>query len=50
MPVLSSQSAPRFEAGGGTTITGLASPSGGARDVAAWRVRFAPDNPSPTHS
>jgi quercetin dioxygenase-like cupin family protein len=50
MPVVSSQSAPRFEAGGGTTITGLASPRRGARDVAAWRVRFAPDNPSPTHS
>jgi len=50
MPTVSAQSAPVFEAGGGTTITGLASPSRGAQDVAVWRVRFAPDNPSPTHS
>jgi quercetin dioxygenase-like cupin family protein len=49
MPVVSSQNAPVFEAGK-TTITGLASPSRGARDVAAWRVRFAPNFPSPTHS
>jgi quercetin dioxygenase-like cupin family protein len=50
MPVVTSQDAPVFDAGGGTVITGLAAPSRGARDVAAWRVRFAPDNPSPAHS
>lgn len=50
MPVMSSEKAPAFDAGGGTTIVGLTSPSRGARDVAAWRVHFAPDNPSPTHS
>jgi quercetin dioxygenase-like cupin family protein len=50
MPIVSAQQAPVFEAGGGTTIVGLASPSRGARDVAAWRVCFAPDNPSPKHS
>jgi quercetin dioxygenase-like cupin family protein len=49
MPVVSSQNAPVFQAGE-TTITGLASPSRGARDVAAWKVRFAPNFPSPTHS
>lgn len=50
MSVVSSEQAPVFDAGGGTTIIGLASPSRGARDVAAWRVQFAPDTPSPTHS
>jgi quercetin dioxygenase-like cupin family protein len=40
--------APVFEAGG-ATITGLASPSRGARDTAAWRVRFHADQPSPPH-
>lgn len=50
MPTVSSQDAPIFDAGGGTTITGLASPSRGAHDVAAWRVRFAPGHPSPAHS
>lgn len=50
MPTVSAHGAPVFEAGGGTTITGLAAPSRGAQDVAIWRVRFAADNPSPTHS
>jgi quercetin dioxygenase-like cupin family protein len=49
MSVVSAHEAPVFETGG-ATITGLASPSRGARDVAAWRVRFAPDAPSPTHA
>jgi quercetin dioxygenase-like cupin family protein len=40
--------APVFDAGG-ATITGLASPSRGARDSAAWRVRFHADQPSPPH-
>jgi quercetin dioxygenase-like cupin family protein len=50
MTIVSSQNAPIFDAGGGTTITGLASPSRGARDIALWRVRFAPTHPSPSHS
>ncbi|HEU5265834.1 MAG TPA: cupin domain-containing protein [Jatrophihabitans sp.] len=50
MPTVSVHNAPLFEAGGGTTITGLAAPSRGARDVALWRVRFAPNAASPTHS
>jgi len=49
MPVVLAQDAPVFETGG-ATITGLTSPSRGARDVAAWRVRFAPGIPSPTHT
>ena len=49
MPVISAHEAPVFDAGG-TTITGLASPSRGASDVAAWREQFAAANPSPVHS
>ena len=49
MPVITAEDAPTFDAGG-ATITGLASPSRGATDTAAWRVRFAPGQASPTHS
>jgi quercetin dioxygenase-like cupin family protein len=49
MPVVSPSDAPVFTPGG-ATITGLASPSRGARDVAAWRVRLEPDSPSPRHA
>jgi quercetin dioxygenase-like cupin family protein len=49
MPVISMHDAPVFDTGG-AVITGLASPSRGSRDVAAWRVAFAPDTPSPAHS
>ena len=49
MPIVYEQDAPLFEAGA-TTIRGLTSPSRGAQDVATWRVRFAPSDPSPTHS
>src|SRR6478609_8935178 len=49
MTVVSARTAPVFDAGG-ATITGLASPSRGARDVAAWRVEFLADRPSPVHS
>jgi quercetin dioxygenase-like cupin family protein len=49
MPVITASDAPTFDAGG-ATITGLASPSRGSTDAAAWRVRFAPDHPSPSHS
>ena len=49
MPVITAEEAPTFDAGG-ATITGLASPSRGATDTAAWRVRFAPGQASPPHS
>jgi quercetin dioxygenase-like cupin family protein len=49
MPVITPESAPTFEAPG-ATITGLASPSRGSADVAAWRVRFEPGHASPVHS
>ena len=49
MAVIAAQDAPRFDAGG-ATITGLASPSRGAADTAAWRVQFLPDRPSPRHA
>lgn len=50
MSIVTVKDAPRFEAGGGTVITGLAAPSRGARDIAAWRVRLVADHPTPTHS
>jgi quercetin dioxygenase-like cupin family protein len=49
MPVITATDAPVFDAGG-TTITGLASPSRGASDIATWRISFAADTPSPRHS
>jgi quercetin dioxygenase-like cupin family protein len=49
MPVITPEEAPAFDAPG-AAITGLASPSRGATDVAAWRVRFEPGHPSPPHS
>jgi quercetin dioxygenase-like cupin family protein len=49
MPVISAHEAPVFDTGG-ATITALAAPSRGARDIAAWRVEFAADQPSPAHS
>ena len=49
MAVVTPSEAPTFDTGE-ATITGLASPSRGSTDTAAWRVRFAPDHPSPSHS
>ncbi len=49
MPVVTPDQAPTFEAPG-ATITGLASPSRGCADVAAWRVRFNAGHESPRHS
>ena len=49
MPVITAEEAPVFDAGA-NTITGLASPSRGARDVSAWRVQFAMGAASPAHS
>ena len=49
MPIITPDQAPTFDAGG-ATITGLASPSRGAQDVATWRVRFEHGHESPKHS
>ena len=49
MAVITATEAPTFDASG-ATITGLASPSRGSTDTAAWRVRFDPDQPSPPHA
>jgi quercetin dioxygenase-like cupin family protein len=49
MPVITSQEAPVFDAGA-NRITGLASPSRGASDIAAWRVDFSEGAASPPHS
>jgi quercetin dioxygenase-like cupin family protein len=49
MPVITAQDAPTYEAGA-TIITGLAAPSRGATETAAWRVRFAPGEASPRHA
>jgi quercetin dioxygenase-like cupin family protein len=49
MPVITPEQAPTFDAPG-ATITGLASPSRGSAEVAAWRVRFEPGHASPSHS
>jgi quercetin dioxygenase-like cupin family protein len=49
MAVITATEAPTFDVGG-ATITGLASPSRGSADTAAWRVRFHPDHPSPPHA
>jgi quercetin dioxygenase-like cupin family protein len=49
MPVITSAEAPTFEAPG-ATVTGLASPSRGARDTAVWRISFEANHASPAHS
>lgn len=49
MAVITANQAPTFDAGI-ATITGLASPTRGSADTAAWRIRFLADQPSPRHS
>jgi quercetin dioxygenase-like cupin family protein len=49
MTVISSSTAPTFEAGG-TFVVGLASPSRGSREIASWRLRLAPGAASPDHT
>lgn len=49
MPLISAQDAPRFDRGG-THVTGLASPSRGARATSVWRLRLDPDEVSPEHT
>jgi quercetin dioxygenase-like cupin family protein len=49
MTVVLAEEAPVFDLGH-TVITGLVSPSRGATDVAAWRLRFDAGSVSPAHS
>ena len=49
MPVITPQEAPTFETPG-AIITGLASPSRGATDVATWRIKLDAGHESPKHS
>jgi quercetin dioxygenase-like cupin family protein len=49
MPVIDSADAPVFDTGD-ATIIGLASPSRGSVDTAAWRVRFEPGQSTPPHA
>jgi quercetin dioxygenase-like cupin family protein len=49
MPIITPEDAPTFDAGG-ATITGLASPSRGAKHIATWRIRFDAGHESPKHS
>ena len=49
MPVIHAQDAPTFDVGN-ALITGLAAPSRGATDTAAWRVRLHAGAPSPRHA
>jgi quercetin dioxygenase-like cupin family protein len=49
MPVITPEDAPTFEAPG-ASVTGLASPSRGAADIAAWRLRLSAGHASPPHS
>jgi mannose-6-phosphate isomerase-like protein (cupin superfamily) len=49
MTVISSSTAPTFDADG-THVVGLASPSRGSREIAAWRLRLAPGAASPEHT
>jgi mannose-6-phosphate isomerase-like protein (cupin superfamily) len=49
MPVIAPHDAPTFDTGD-AVITGLAAPSRGARDIAAWRLRLRAGQPSPVHA
>ncbi len=49
MTVISSTTAPTFVEGG-TFVTGLASPSRGSSEIAAWRLQLAPGAASPEHT
>ena len=48
MNLISQKSAPPFTAGG-TSITGYAAPSRGAKAVSLWRIELAPGTVSPLH-
>jgi mannose-6-phosphate isomerase-like protein (cupin superfamily) len=48
MPVISATQAPVFDQPG-TRVVGLAAPSRGSTEIAAWRLRLAPGAASPEH-
>ena len=48
MPVITAAEAPTFTQEG-THVTGLASPSRGSSQIAAWRLRLEPGASSPEH-
>ena len=49
MPVITDSAAPRFDVAG-THVVGLASPSRGATETSAWRLRLDPGHASPPHT
>ena len=49
MPIIRSSTAPTFTMPG-LAVTGLASPSRGARETCAWRLTLAPGTPGALHS
>jgi mannose-6-phosphate isomerase-like protein (cupin superfamily) len=49
MPVITDSAAPRFDVEG-THVVGLASPSRGATETSAWRLRLDPGHSSPPHA
>jgi mannose-6-phosphate isomerase-like protein (cupin superfamily) len=49
MPLISGATAPTFNLHG-ALVTGLASPSRGARENSVWRVRVSPNTPAAEHS
>jgi mannose-6-phosphate isomerase-like protein (cupin superfamily) len=49
MTVVSSHTAPRFDAGG-THVIGLASPSRGSAETSVWRLTLDPGSSSPEHT
>jgi mannose-6-phosphate isomerase-like protein (cupin superfamily) len=50
MPVVHPDAAPRFDNTPGTEVVGLASPTRGSAQIAAWRLRLAAGASSPPHS
>lgn len=49
MIIVRREQAPRFS-GPGVDVTGLASPSRGARETSAWRLRLQPSAPAVLHA
>jgi mannose-6-phosphate isomerase-like protein (cupin superfamily) len=49
MPIIRASTAPTFTMPG-LAVTGLASPSRGARETCAWRLTLEPGAPGATHS
>ena len=49
MPVITPEDAPTFDMDN-ATITGLASPTRGSAEIAAWRIQLKAGHASPVHS